>query len=427
MLELINRARMDPAGEAKRFGIKLNEGVHNGDKISAGAKQVLAGNNDLLQAANAHSDWMLDHDIFAHEETGGGTGTQPEDRMVAAGYGPLNGFTSGENISFRGSTNAIDLTKEIIRQHRDLFIDKGVDGRGHRLNILIEAFQEVGIGQEEGKFKSGGTNFNASMVTQDFGKIGNNVFVTGVVYDDTKNDNFFTVGEETAGVTVTGSGGPSDTTGAGGGYALLFNAGGPATVTFGGAVTVGFTIGASNIKLDLVNGTEVWTNADIILASPNVTELHALGIETVDLSGSSNGEKIFGNKAANILQGNGGTDTLDGGGGKDELHGGADADIFVFDDRDTGKTNARADTIVDFIQGADTIDLDPWDADSKKKNDQDFEFIGTQKFHKDAGELRFMQDGGDTFIQGDTNGDGKADFVIRLNGAVNLVSTDFDL
>jgi hypothetical protein len=38
-----------------------------------------------------------------------------------------------------------------------------------------------------------------------------------------------------------------------------------------------------------------------------------------------------------------------------------------------------------------------------------------------------VHDGGNTFIEGDTDGDGVADFVIRLNGLINLVAGDFVL
>ena len=48
MLELINRARMNPAAEAARQGIDLNQGLAPGT-ISAAPKQVLAM-NDLLVA-----------------------------------------------------------------------------------------------------------------------------------------------------------------------------------------------------------------------------------------------------------------------------------------------------------------------------------------------------------------------------------------
>ncbi len=46
MLELINRARLDPAAEAARQGIALNSGLA-ANSISTAAKQVLAFNFDL--------------------------------------------------------------------------------------------------------------------------------------------------------------------------------------------------------------------------------------------------------------------------------------------------------------------------------------------------------------------------------------------
>src|ERR1700741_4867830 len=57
LLEMINRARLDPNGEAARLGITLNEGLAAGT-ISADAKQPLAGNNQLARAAEGHSNAM---------------------------------------------------------------------------------------------------------------------------------------------------------------------------------------------------------------------------------------------------------------------------------------------------------------------------------------------------------------------------------
>src|SRR5262245_58376639 len=55
MLELINRARTDPAAEAARpdYGIDLNEGLAPGT-ISADPKQPLAPNEWLLQTIEGH-------------------------------------------------------------------------------------------------------------------------------------------------------------------------------------------------------------------------------------------------------------------------------------------------------------------------------------------------------------------------------------
>ena len=67
MLELINRARMNPVGEATRLGINLNQGLPAGT-ISGAAKQVLAMNDLLVIATDNHSNWMLVNGQFAHQE-----------------------------------------------------------------------------------------------------------------------------------------------------------------------------------------------------------------------------------------------------------------------------------------------------------------------------------------------------------------------
>lgn len=45
-IELVNRARLNPVAEAKRFGIGLNDGIADGT-ISNAAKQVLAPHQAL--------------------------------------------------------------------------------------------------------------------------------------------------------------------------------------------------------------------------------------------------------------------------------------------------------------------------------------------------------------------------------------------
>ena len=72
-------------------------------------------------------------------------------------------------------------------------------------------------------------------------------------------------------------------------------------------------------------------------------------IENV-VAGSGN-DHVIGNDAANRLEGRGGNDRLEGGGGDDRLKGGAGNDVFVF-----GPGNG-ADTVADFTDGKDRIDL----------------------------------------------------------------------
>ena len=54
-LELLNRARLDPLGEARRFGIGLNDGVDDDDTITAAPMQVLAHNAVTERAAQLHA------------------------------------------------------------------------------------------------------------------------------------------------------------------------------------------------------------------------------------------------------------------------------------------------------------------------------------------------------------------------------------
>ena len=351
MLELINRARMDPAAEAARQGISLNQGLAAGT-ISTAPKQVLAMNDQLVTAADNHSNWMLVNDQFNHQESAafpsGRTGLNPGDRMTAAGYvlaGPTLAY--GENISWTGVyPGPINLTNAIVSQHRSLFLSPG-----HRTNILNASFEEVGIGQEHGAFVTGGTSYDASMVTQNFALSGSKVFVTGVVYNDTVvNDNFFSVGEQTVGRGISGTGGVSDVTGGGGGYELAFTTGGYKAITFSlatGAVGVRATVGTTNVKVDVVNGREVWTNASLTVTTSNVTDIRALGIQPLILSGSTGNEAIVGNAAANTLIGAAGNDYLTGGGGNDRIIGDAGNDKLICGAGvDTLTGGANADTFV---------------------------------------------------------------------------------
>ena len=68
----------------------------------------------------------------------------------------------------------------------------------------------------------------------------------------------------------------------------------------------------------------------------------------------------------------------------------------------------------------DKIDVSKIDANSLEIGNQDFSFVGEQDFSGVAGELRFSQ----RLLQGDINGDGVADFEIKLVGVLELKQDD---
>jgi Ca2+-binding RTX toxin-like protein len=150
-----------------------------------------------------------------------------------------------------------------------------------------------------------------------------------------------------------------------------------------------------------------------------------LGDDT--LTGGDGGDTLIGSSGNDSLSGRAGDDTLTGGIGKDLLVGDGGGDIFNFDKAKESKKGANADTIFDFFSGQDTIDLAGIDAKTTQGGNQQFKFIGAQGFHHKAGELHFKVGNGLVVVEGDVNGDGRADFAIKVNGVASLVAGDFDL
>lgn len=147
------------------------------------------------------------------------------------------------------------------------------------------------------------------------------------------------------------------------------------------------------------------------------------------LKGGRGNDLLNGGGDNDVLDGGAGNDTLSGGTGRDEFTGGAGLDKFTLVKGDfAGLTDTTADVIHDFHRAErDNIDLSAIDANTKTAANDAFIYIASAAFHQIAGELRIKKTGGNTFVQGDTNGDGIADFSIRLDGLISLVAADFTL
>ncbi len=200
---------------------------------------------------------------------------------------------------------------------------------------------------------------------------------------------------------------------------------------------------------DLINGGEGQDTAGYRNATAGVTvrldqagpqDTGGAGVDTLvgieNLTGSGFADNLIGDSGANRLDGGAGMDTLFGGAGADTLIGGAggdlltggsDADAFMFILGSESK-NPNYDTITDFSRTeGDLIDLIRMDANKNKGGDQNFTFIGADRYSFHSGELRYVIDATGVHVYADLNGDSSSDFHLFIQGATDLLASDFIL
>ena len=246
VVELINRARMDPASEVAR----LNEPLASG--IPSGPVEPLAVTRELSHAARGHSEDMDARNFFAHTNP---DGQSPGARALEEGHG--SSFV-GENIGLIGSSStSFDRQARTEAHHANLW-----ESDGHQRNLMAARWSEIGVGYDYGDHRfdsSPNTTFpGATFVTEKFGDRGHS-YLTGVVIEDGDGDDFYDIGEGLGGVRITASDGrntfETQTWGAGG-YSLRLVDGTYRVVFEGGgldrSVTRDIVIAGANVKLDVV-------------------------------------------------------------------------------------------------------------------------------------------------------------------------------
>ena len=233
-------------------------------------------------------------------------------------------------------------------------------------------------------------------------------------------------------------------------YETIWDTGGTDTIVYGGDTDAQIDLLAATIDYSPTGGGAMSYARGVY---GGYTIAHGVVIENA--VGGKGNDIILGNEVANNLSGGGqngddtlmgreGDDTLEGGRGEDVLHGGADNDLLlggndddvlnggagddtlvggngddIFEFTETGGT----DIIQSFKKGHDVIDLSGLDAIDGGGHDA-FAWIGSSAFSNTAGELRaYAGPGGKSFIEGDTDGDGSADFTIVTN--VHVTASDF--
>ena len=299
----------------------------------------------LNLAADTHSKWMLDADVFSHTGQGG---SRPKDRIEAAGFDfQVYSWMTAENLAYVSIDNDGSLRDEIQQLHRNL-----MNSPGHYANIINERTSLIGIGLQVGNFTSGGREYKVLMATQNFadttgdykldtgkfpsaaapkmpkmesrkdwladmdGKIfiSTSKSLTGTIKDDD-----FRLGAKSD-KAIGGAGDDwmegrlgNDTLNGGAGKDRLLGQGGN-DVLFGGAGNDVLSGGIGNDRLQGQSGN------DVLLGDAGIDRLEG-GLGDDYLHGGAGADKLFGGAGA---------DTIIGGAGADLLVGGAGADSFVF-------------------------------------------------------------------------------------------------
>lgn len=259
MVELVNRARLDPLAEVNRLNDDLASGV------SSSPVEALAVVESLSNAARDHSEDMDNRDFFAHKNL---DGESPADRAIEAGHGSR---FIGENIGWIGSTRTpSDLQGRVEGHHDNLW-----NSDGHQRNLLDEDWSEIGLGYDHGTYQGYNGSTFATELFSDRGE----TYLTGVVIDDGDGDEFYDVGEGQGGVQITAFDGEdafATATWDAGGYSLALPAGTYRVVFEGGDLDAPYetdiTIGDENVKLDVIEadgGVVASLNAGSFL--PNLT------------------------------------------------------------------------------------------------------------------------------------------------------------
>ncbi len=267
MLELINRARATPAEEGIRLMdtqdsrvqaayqfFNINKEATKAAFTTYPSRPPLAFHPDLMTAARDHTADMVAKNFQGHF---GSDGSTLQQRYQRVGYQSMGMY--GENVSA--------YSESVWYGHCGLNVDWGEQNQkdlGHRRNLMnfdTQVYTEIGIGitRTSGGLQTG--TVGPFVITQDFG-VRNVKYITGVVYEDKNNNDFYDVGEGMAGVRIDASNGQYYAiTSTSGGYAIPYSGSGQVTVTASGGglsvpIPVAILIGSESVKLDFSPSAE---------------------------------------------------------------------------------------------------------------------------------------------------------------------------
>jgi Ca2+-binding RTX toxin-like protein len=450
-------------GLSEAFG----EGGDDVIRGSAGRDSILGGSGsdilrggggaDVLEGGNGASDTAVDHllgeggndSIIAglNDIVDGGSGIDTVSLDLSnAGAGVTIDFSSGTAALGTGSITGVEAVAEaVLSGFDDNLVLPGGNARVYGLNgndrITGGAGSDVLEGGAGDDWLAGGGGANVLR-----GGTGSDTYRVSSAYDiveeisaggsfnvDTVEAEVetFTLPAFVENLTFVGTG---RFVGIGNGWANVLTGGGGNDVLIGGEGADTYVIGdPGDLVIEQPSGNvfdadEVQTTLNRYTLTPHVENLVFTGRGGFIGTGNREDNALTGGTGRDTLNGDAGDDELRGGGNADVLTGGGGQDDFVFASGDTGAIVNHADLITDFrsTQG-DRIVLSGFDADSGTAGVQAFTFIDRAAFSGTAGELRWQRTADETWLTGDTDGDGAADMLIRLAGRPVIRAADLML
>ncbi|MBI3467521.1 MAG: hypothetical protein HY000_31310 [Planctomycetes bacterium] len=269
---MLNRARHNPVAYQQEAGLSV-------DLSGVAARPPLAVNDDLSDSAQYHTDDMtVAPYYFGHQSQH--TGEWPNEMARDQGY--VLEASWPNNANYIESLVAGTFINNAALALSTLIVDEGVPDLGHRKHLLgTDEFnagnREIGVGYSVNSSATY-TNYWAIHGTR---TSTNDIFLTGVVYNDTNGNGRYDLNEGLPNVNVS-TGTLGLLTNASGGWSIEVPAAGTYTVTttgggFSGTGTATVTT-SQNIEIDFISGNPQGLVNFAPPAPPPVDVTNAVGL-----------------------------------------------------------------------------------------------------------------------------------------------------
>ena len=351
-------------------------------------------------------DWSTDDRIFLQGTDAGDTliGTANRDSLAGgAGRDTMVGGLGDDKFLYFAATDV--QAGEFVNGSEGIDTLTGVHAGTLRLDLLVLQSIEVleYLTANSTMQVSGSQIGGGALSTVRGNSAGNHLIVTGAA--DLSGLTFEIWDNVINTVTIQGTAGSDTLVGSSQDDDFFGFAGNDVFVVNSPSDTVTEAVGGGNDRVRAI-GTYALTDG---------SEIETL--EAFDLAGTANFD-LVGNGFGNTIRGNNGQNTLVGGLGLDTLIGNGGGDVFAW--RSTAETGATTGT-ADVVGGdfnplvGDLLAFNLIDANETLAGDQAFTFIGAGSFTA-AGQIRSFNNGVDTFIELNTDGDITAEAMVRVQG-----------